>query len=352
MPLRKLFLKDFTAFDELELEFSPGLNIFIGLNGTGKTHVMKVLYSACRTVDRKVSFPQKLVSCFGTEALKISRLVRRSRGNNAARVSVEAGGREQQRTSEKLSCTFNRKTRHLDAEVTGRDGWERQSSKKNGIKNSIFIPAKEILANAYNLGAAVERGNVSFDDTYLDIINAAKIDLGTPVVMDGSQSNSLDESHIKSLEKIIGGKTLFDNGRDEFYLKKGYSKLEFNLVAEGVRKVALLWLLVKNGALPPGAILFWDEPDANINPTHIPALVDFLIALQHSGVQIFIATHDYILAKYFELRAMEPIAFFSFYDEKGTINCEKKDSFKGLKHNTIMHAWEMLLDEVYRDRME
>ena len=49
---------------------------------------------------------------------------------------------------------------------------------------------------------------------------------------------------------------------------------------------------------------------------------------------------------------MEPIAFFSFYDEKGTINCEKKDSFKGLKHNTIMHAWEMLLDEVYRDRME
>ena len=47
-----------------------------------------------------------------------------------------------------------------------------------------------------------------------------------------------------------------------------------------------------------------------------------------------------------------PIAFFSFYDEKGTINCEKKDSFKGLKHNTIMHAWEMLLDEVYRDRME
>lgn len=74
MPLRKLFLKDFTAFDELELEleFSPGLNIFIGLNGTGNTHVMKVLYSACRTVDRKVSFPQKLVSCFGTEAHKIS----------------------------------------------------------------------------------------------------------------------------------------------------------------------------------------------------------------------------------------------------------------------------------------
>ena len=39
-----------------------------------------------------------------------------------------------------------------------------------------FIPAKEILSNAWNLDAAVKMGNVEFDDTYLDIIAAAKID--------------------------------------------------------------------------------------------------------------------------------------------------------------------------------
>lgn len=341
MPLflRKLALKNFTVFDKLDVEFSPGVNIFIGLNGTGKTHVMKALYSACRTVDKKVSFPQKLVGCFGTEDHNISRLVRRSRGNSAANITIKATDTAVDKT-QTLSCGFSRKDRRWDAKVTGKDAWEQQFSEAK----SVFIPAKEILANAYNLGAAVERSNVSFDDTYIDIINAAKIDLGTP--------SPIDEKQIGGLEKIIGGKALFDKKRDEFYLKKGHSKFEFNLVAEGSRKFALLWLLVKNGALPPGAVLFWDEPDANINPTHIPALTDFLIALQSKGVQIFIATHDYILAKYFELRAAGPIAFFSFYDEKGTINCEKKNRFGELEHNTIMQAWEKLLDEVYEDRMQ
>ena len=43
----------------------------------------------------------------------------------------------------------------------------------------VFIPAKEVLSNNYNLAAAVERGNVRFDDTYLDVLAAAKIDVST-----------------------------------------------------------------------------------------------------------------------------------------------------------------------------
>ena len=46
---------------------------------------------------------------------------------------------------------------------------------------SVFIPAKEILSNAWNLDAAVKMGNVEFDDTYLDIIAAAKIDISRSV---------------------------------------------------------------------------------------------------------------------------------------------------------------------------
>lgn len=45
----------------------------------------------------------------------------------------------------------------------------------------MFIPAKEILSNAWNLDAAVKMGNVEFDDTYLDIIAAAKIDISRGV---------------------------------------------------------------------------------------------------------------------------------------------------------------------------
>lgn len=55
---------------------------------------------------------------------------------------------------------------------------------------------------------------------------------------------------------------VYDEKKDEFYLKSGNSKQEFNLVAEGIRKMALLWQLVKNGTLEKGSVLFWDEPEA------------------------------------------------------------------------------------------
>ena len=44
---------NFTVFTELDVSFSSGINIFIGKNGTGKTHLMKVLYSACSVMNKK-----------------------------------------------------------------------------------------------------------------------------------------------------------------------------------------------------------------------------------------------------------------------------------------------------------
>jgi hypothetical protein len=41
---------------------------------------------------------------------------------------------------------------------------------------------------------------------------------------------------------------------------------EFILLAEGFRKLGLLWLLLQNGTLLNGSVLFWDEPETNLNP--------------------------------------------------------------------------------------
>lgn len=61
MIINKLKLENFTVFEDQQIEFEPGINVLIGENGTGKTHILKVLYSACQSVDQKVSFPHKLV---------------------------------------------------------------------------------------------------------------------------------------------------------------------------------------------------------------------------------------------------------------------------------------------------
>ncbi|MBC8143844.1 MAG: AAA family ATPase, partial [Armatimonadetes bacterium] len=53
-----LTLTNFTAFAEARFEFSPGVNILVGEIGTGKTHLMKVLYAVqyVQTEGREVSF--------------------------------------------------------------------------------------------------------------------------------------------------------------------------------------------------------------------------------------------------------------------------------------------------------
>lgn len=42
--LKTLHIRQFTVFQDARFEFSPGLNVIIGDNGTGKTHVLKLGY--------------------------------------------------------------------------------------------------------------------------------------------------------------------------------------------------------------------------------------------------------------------------------------------------------------------
>ena len=45
MPISRLELTDFTVFKTAQFTFSPGINVLIGENGTGKSHVLKALYA-------------------------------------------------------------------------------------------------------------------------------------------------------------------------------------------------------------------------------------------------------------------------------------------------------------------
>ena len=47
MTIKSVGLKNFTVFKDFQLEVSSGINIFVGENGTGKTHLLKALYAAC-----------------------------------------------------------------------------------------------------------------------------------------------------------------------------------------------------------------------------------------------------------------------------------------------------------------
>ena len=323
MALDRLVLENFTVFKNLDIKFSNGINVFIGDNGAGKTHMLKLLYSACqaaRASENTITFPQKIVRVFRPDKMALHRLVTRGVGASIATVSVFSGDYN-------LFLQFHSKF-EKNITVKGDKAWE----KKFKNLTSTFIPAKEILSHSRNLIQAIEKGNVDFDDTYKDIISAASVDLSR-----GPESEK-EKRYLRILQGITSGTVKIEN--EEFYLKPGsQSKLEFPLVAEGVRKIALLWQLIKNGTLERGTILFWDEPEANINPANIPTIAKMLLELESDGVQIFVATHDYFLPKYIEVYRGKShnVLFHSLYrDAHKDIQCESQPKFDLLQKNEII----------------
>lgn len=274
-----LRLHNFTAFEDLSLDFCKGANIFIGENGTGKTHLLKLLYF----------FTQDLDEDFGLDNFKKifmvdpQGVIRNQNNHGGAKLTCIINGDEEQLTtytipiSGKIVSTFGGKVKLY-----------------SNKPNSIFVPTKEMLSHSKGFLAMNEKFKIPFDKTLVDIMVNAELP-------EAQIEPEIGKDILKVLSSVIDGEVIYEN--DTFYIQKNNGvKIEFSLEAEGLRKFGLLWKLIRNGLIEKGTIIFWNEPEANLNPQLIPVLVDVLFELQRGGVQLFIATHDYNLAKYFEVK--------------------------------------------------
>ena len=150
---------------------------------------------------------------------------------------------------------------------------------------------------------------------------------------------------LKVLQRAIDGKVVTKG--EYFFLKNKQGDLEFTLLAEGMRKLALIWLLIQNGTLLSGSVLFWDEPETNLNPTLIGDVVEVILELQRLGVQVFLTTHNYVLLKEFDLRKKkdDQIRYLSLYrDESQTIVANASDSYLEINPNAIIATFSDLYD--------
>ncbi|MCL5283721.1 MAG: ATP-binding protein [Armatimonadetes bacterium] len=76
MSLSKVVCEGLTAFKKISVDFSPVVNVFVGANGTGKTHLMKVAYSACDISKTKMNYAEKLSRVFLSSGRALGRLVK------------------------------------------------------------------------------------------------------------------------------------------------------------------------------------------------------------------------------------------------------------------------------------
>ena len=77
-----------------------------------------------------------------------------------------------------------------------------------------------------------------------------------------------------------------------FCLKRGKYKLEMSLCSEEEKKIAQLYQLIRNGFFLPGTIVFWDDFDRELRETIKKQLLNILLEISHTGVQIFLGRCD------------------------------------------------------------
>ena len=138
MPLTKIELNNVTVFNKMTVEFNTGVNVFLGENGVGKTHIMKLLYAACQAKKSEVTFPYKTVMVFRPDASNIGRLVNRDAdGEKKASVKVSSNDAS-------IAMTFTHKSQKYDAEVSGKAAWEKQMVDLSSV---LFRPKKFFLTH-------------------------------------------------------------------------------------------------------------------------------------------------------------------------------------------------------------
>lgn len=320
--ITRVKLENLTAFGLLELDFSPGVNVLIGANGTGKTHLLKTLYAACAITigeDREKGFGLKLRNVFTPYEGRIGRLSRRQSTSVKTRIVITRQG------GSKLTSEFSNHTNKTDdIRVTGETGWQKESLE------SAYIPVKEMLAHAPGFLATASKREIAFEEVYVDIIKRAFL----PKLMGPTDKDRA--RLLNALQKAIDGKVIAKG--EHFFLKNKQGDLEFTLLAEGMRKLALIWLLIQNGTLLSGSVLFWDEPEANLNPSLMGEVVEVILELQRLGVQVFLTTHNYVLLKEFDLRKKkgDAVRYISLYrDDSESVVGHSSDTYRGVDPNAI-----------------
>lgn len=293
--LKQMKIKRFTVFQEAVLDFSPQLNVIVGENGTGKSHLLKLAYSLIavsaaagkKSPDSKPSktflqkaYGEKLSNVFRPETL--GRLATRKQGRERCEVELTF---DDDNFNASISFATNAKT---DAQVDKLPlSWDEQSP--------LYLPARELITIYPNFVSIYSNNYLEYDEAWFDTC----IHLGALLKKAIGQNSA--SKLIKIIEKELGGEVVLDkNGR--FYLyNPGRVFMEIPLIAEGHRKLAMLARLIANGIIQENSYVFFDEPEANLNPKLIKLIAKVIHELAMQGVQIFIATHSLFLLRELEI---------------------------------------------------
>ena len=202
---------------------------------------------------------------------------------------------------------------------------------------AVFIPALDMMGHTKGFTSIYRRREIDFDETYNDIVEAFFL----PPLRELSDGQ---KALIATLESTLDGKLELEGER--FFLNRTDGRFAMPAVAEGHRKIATLIRLIQVGMLEPGSTLFWDEPEVNLNPILMDEIVSALLTLSRAGVQIFLATHSYVILKELEVQAtkQDSLRFFALGATPQGSVVHQADRYLDLQPNKIEQQYSELYD--------
>ncbi|MDO9048016.1 MAG: AAA family ATPase [Methylobacter sp.] len=350
--LNSVQIKNFGPLNQLDWQSLGSINLVIGNNGSGKSFLLKAMYSAVRTLEdykrgdnpdsaAEILF-KKLYWTFQPE--KIGDLVTKP-SDTALSFSLMLD-------QQNFSYSF------------GKDTTKAISALENRVlprtSNSVFLPAKEVLSLHHIILESREQGKqFGFDDTYLDLARALQIpqkkrmfavdvsqyhsDYISPLPTRGCDSKDFRQSR-KLLKDMIDGEIEYDKTENRWNFKRGNQRFSIGVTAEGVKKVAILDTLLGNGYLSENSIIFIDEPESALHPEAISKLLDIIAILAKHGIQFFLVSHSYFVIKKLFLVAQEQKFSIPVLSKEGD-SWQQSDLLDEMPDNPIINESIRLYEE-------
>ena len=364
--IKKLELKNFTAFKEASFTFGDKLNVIVGENGSGKTQLLKYLYATSVLYSSihkkhpgvfsmdpepqdikmfldifKIDEIHDLVNTgYETEKKKLFLQGPRSRDAGTNIIPRELPTCQGSIVQTRISYIYNGEEHPYDLEcnyytmhVTNRLRPDDNTITPDAIPQALFIPAREMLTVYPHYQSLAKEFILPYDATFDNLITK----LGIPYKR---QLPKEYEAIVAAIEKAIDGKIFL---RDEkFYYHPNSAptgtNYDINMAAEGWRQLGTILQLLRNGSLHSGMVLLWDEPEANLNPQLICLAAQMILDLYKTGIQVFIATQSLFLVNELEIllaqqKTTDGVRFFNLQKGKAP---QQGDTFSALKNTLLL----------------
>ncbi|MBU1667617.1 ATP-binding protein [bacterium] len=361
--------KNFAKLKDTSIEFND-ITVLAGKPGTGKSYVMKMMYSIEEALYQK---DKNYWSIYQTIFSLIDGFYFYDKAKQLPEGTFLYEMLDKKNYSEILNylIKFNIKLHNKDRAIKVLENII-QNEKSiefylNNLISSIFVNQKQI-SNDYELSFGDillkyknEKLSLKREKVYTIQNEVEVVFVETPLILEFKKFMNHEKGktpyHIESLLNVLDTDYSFIDEEQDKFIKSFREKSQeiiggniessgdsfiFNRMddknydilnaSSGIKSIGLLQYLVTNKALKKGSVLFWEEPEVHLHPEWQKKMIELFLELMNAGIKIVFSTHSPYMCEYLNAlsknrKLTDRVSFNLLQEDNGVVeNVILKDS--------------------------